>query len=107
MASRVASPALAVCGVSTRPGASSSAGLTLGFAFEDVQGGAAESAFVQGGDEGGFVDDAASGGVDQVGAGFHGAQRGGVDEVAGVRGERGVHGYHVTGGEQGLRCRRR
>ena len=101
MASRVASPALAVCGVRTRPSASSSAGLTWGSPSKTSRAAPRSSPFAQGSDERGFVDDSAAGGVDQVGAGFHRGQRRVVDEVAGLRGERGVHRHHVAFGEQG------
>src|SRR6478752_8913831 len=76
-------------------------GVDVGFVFEDVQGGAAETPVAQGRDERGFVDDSAAGGVDQVGAGFHRGQRRVVDQVVGLRGERGVHRHHVAVGEQG------
>ena len=71
MVSRVASPALAVCGVRTRPGASSSAGLTSRLTFEHIQSGTADLAAAQGVDQRLFVDDATAGGVDQVGGRLH------------------------------------
>ena len=43
MVSRVASPALAVWGVRTRPVCVEQCGVDLGFAFEDIEGGADES----------------------------------------------------------------
>ena len=53
----------------------------IGFAFERVQGGAADLAGAKCCDQRGFVDDATAGGVDQVCGGLHGAQGSGIDQV--------------------------
>ena len=84
MVSRVASPALAVCGVRTRPGASSRAGLTSRFAFEHVQRGAADFTDCQRVDQRHFVHHATACGVDQISARLHRAQRDCVDQVTGL-----------------------
>ena len=99
--SRVASPALAVCGVSTSPGASSSAGLTWGSPSNTSSAAPriwpVRSASIR----------AASSTTPpravliRYAVGFHRAQGRGVDQVAGLGGQRGVHGDDVAVGEQG------
>ena len=51
------------------------------FVFEDIEGGVGDFSRFDAGDEGGSVDDSATGGVDQDDAGLHFFDRGGVDEV--------------------------
>lgn len=71
-----------------------------GFGGEDVAGGAGDLSVVEGGDEGGFVDDAAAGDVDEVGGGFHFGELGLADEVAGGVRQGAVDGDNLAGGEQ-------
>ena len=56
---------------------------------------------LHGGDEGGDVDDAAAGGVEEVGALFHEGELRGGDEVEGVGGFGDVAGDEVGGAEEG------
>lgn len=55
----------------------------LGLVLEDVEADAGEFVGGEGGDEGGFVDDGAAGGVDEGGGGFHEGELGGREEVVG------------------------
>jgi len=52
-------------------GAEQGVGGEDGFGGDDVAGGARDTARVQGGGEGSFVDERAAGGVDEEGGGFH------------------------------------
>lgn len=74
-------------------------GVDARLVLEDVEAGAVEVAGLEGGDEGGFVEDWAAGGVDEDGVGFHERQAAGVDEVASLRRERGVEAHDIGLGE--------
>ena len=89
-----------VWGESSRPGARQSGwsgGQRLGVG--DVQGGA-HPARLERRYQGVRVDDAAPGDVDQQRSGSHRRQETGVDEVAGLLGQRGDHHDHVHLGQQ-------
>lgn len=63
-------------------GVGKEAGVDLGLFFVDVETDAGDLAGFEGGDEGGFVHDGASGGVDDDDAGFHDGELGGGDCVS-------------------------
>lgn len=66
--------------------------MDLRFLLVDVQAHRGDGAVVEGGDEGGFVDDGPAGGVDDDDARFHEGELGGREEVVGVRLGGGVSG---------------
>ena len=67
---------------------------------EDVEGGAGQSAGVEGGEERRLVDHPAAAAVDQQRPRFHPRQPLGAEQAAGLLGQRGVEGDHVGAGEQ-------
>ena len=68
-----------------------------GLDFERVEAGTGDRAGGQGFGEGGFVDKAAAGGVDEEGARLHGGELGGADHALGRR-----QAGHVQGNEVGI-----
>ena len=71
-----------------------------GLDVEHVDGRFGQPALVEGGGDGGGVDEAAPGCVDQDRSGLDDGESGGVDQVAGLVGEGRVEGDVVGGGEQ-------
>eukprot|EP01022_Parablepharisma_sp_SALTPOND_P029698 TRINITY_DN743_c1_g4_i1.p1 TRINITY_DN743_c1_g4~~TRINITY_DN743_c1_g4_i1.p1 ORF type:complete len:1335 (-),score=475.41 TRINITY_DN743_c1_g4_i1:5534-9538(-) len=73
-----------------------------GFLLEAVQAGRAQLARGQRSDQGLLVDEAAARGIDQDGAILHARQRGGIDHVAVLGGQRAMQREHVGAGEERL-----
>ena len=71
-------------------------------AVVDVEGGTGDVPFAEGVVEGVLVDDGTAGGVDEDGVRAHAFEVGGVDEVAGFRGQGQVEGDDVRLGEEGV-----
>ena len=67
---------------------------------EDVETGRPEASRSERGDEGGFVDDLTTSGVDEDGTRSHELQLRRSEHAVGGVGERDVHRHHVAGGEQ-------
>ena len=73
---------------------------TDGLVLKDINAGAGDLVGAESGGEGGLVDDGATGGVDEVGSGFHEIEFGGADEVAGLIVKRAVDGKEVGFAEE-------
>ncbi len=71
------------------------------FGRQDIDGGSADRAGLQGGDEVGFVDEITASGVDEDGTGFHQFQGIAVDEMAGLGSERAMLRDGVGSGKKG------
>ena len=73
-----------------------------GFSGENINAGSGDFFIFEGCTEGDFVDELASGGVDEKGGGFHQGEGFGIDHLLIVTGERAMQGDNVTFPEQGF-----